>query len=63
MAQIYRFCIMIYAFYELAKHEGHREGYIDGYEPGRAQGMNKAFGISIETAEEIRERSIEMGLD
>jgi hypothetical protein len=57
------FVIMIFAFYELAKREGHREGYIDGYEAGREQGMNKAFGISIKTAEEIRERSIEMELD
>jgi hypothetical protein len=55
--------IMILALYELAKRVGHREGYVDGYEAGRAQGLNKAFGISNETAEEIRERSIEMELD
>jgi len=40
---------------EISKRDGHREGYIYGYQDGCGAGVNKTFGISDEMSDFIDE--------
>lgn len=52
------FCLVV-----LVEREQHREGYMDGYDAGFSDGINKAFGIDEKEAKDIHDRAIEMEID
>jgi hypothetical protein len=49
--------------YQLAKRDGHAEGYVDGYEAGHDQAIYKALGIKPEEVAEMREFATQMKID
>jgi len=55
--------VVLYCIMEIAKREGHREGYIDGFDAGKEEGINKTLGINDEELADVHERAIEMEID
>jgi hypothetical protein len=58
-----RFVLGISFFYQLAKRDGHAEGYVDGYEAGHDEAIYKALSIKPEEVSEMREFAIQMQID
>ncbi|MGP8251304.1 MAG: hypothetical protein ACLQHF_04670 [Terracidiphilus sp.] len=50
-------------FYQLAKRDGHAEGYVDGYEAGHDEAIYKTLGIKPEEVAEMRKFAIDMEID
>jgi len=55
--------ILVLTFYQVVRRGDHREGYMDGYEAGRQEGIDKALGITDENAKDAADRRVEMEVD
>jgi len=55
--------VLIYSVGHLSYRSGLLSGFAEGYGSGQVAGIRKAFGITPQESEDIRDRAIEMEID